>query len=386
MTNFLFDLIATQPSPDARFHGGSEYAKLIFIEALLKKKKFDCIYDPNLLMDSRIKELCLQHKITTHKATNLKDIENIIKSNNYKFFYSAIPYYYGSINMRSCHFIMTIHGLRDLECPSDNTESKYRSGITSVLKLKIRNLLFKKRKEKKSYEGVSSLISLKRKTIITDSEHSKYSILSFFPELKNHDVKVIYAPYKVLNPPKELNIKYEKIKKKYFLLISGNRWIKNNYRAIKALDELFSQNQLKGKKVVVIGVKKMPKLQNVQNPDNFIFIDYLNEDEFSWFFKNAFCFVYPSLNEGFGYPPLHAMSFNVPAVVSAITSIPEVCSNAVLYFNPFSIDEIKNRILQVNDNKDLYKDLQNKGERRLNEILEMQNDITNNIVSTIFDN
>ena len=286
--------------------------------------------------------------------------------------------------MNNCHFIMTIHGLRDIESPNDETEIMYRTGVVSVLKLRIRNLFFKKRKEKRSYKGVNSLLSLKNRTIITDSEHSKYSILSLFPKLDNNSIKVIYAPYKTLTSP-QVNSNYEDIKKKYFLLISGNRWIKNNFRAIKAFDSLFSEGKLKGKKVVVIGVKNMPKLQNVTNINNFIFIDYLCENEFSWFFKNAFSFVYPSLNEGYGYPPLHAMSYGVPTIASAITSIPEVCSNAVLYFNPFSINEIKNRILQINDNLELYTDLQEKGRQRIKEILEKQNDINKDILSTIFD-
>lgn len=384
MHSVLFDLIATQPSPEAQFHGGGEYAKFIFLEAV-KSRKFDCIYNPDLILDPEIERLCIKHNIKKYKAVGLDDIEKIIIDNNYGFFYSAIPYYYGNLNMQNCHFIMTIHGLRDIECPNDETEIMYRTGVVSVLKLKIRNLFFKERKEKRSYNGVNKLLSLKKKTIITDSEHSKYSILSFFPKLEKNSIKVIYAPYKVLSSPK-VNFKYEDIKNQYYLLISGNRWIKNNYRAIRAFDRLFSEGKLKEKKVVVIGVKNMTKLQNVINLKNFIFIDYLSEKEFSWFFKNAYCFVYPSLNEGYGYPPLHAMSYGVPVIASAITSIPEVCSNSVLYFNPFSIDEIKNRILQINDNSKLYIDLKEKGINRLKYILEKQKDINKDILRTIFDN
>ena len=59
--------------------------------------------------------------------------------------------------------------------------------------------------------------------------------------------------------------------------------------------------------------------------------------------------VYPSLNEGFGYPPLEAMHEGCPVIASAIASIPEVCGDAVMYFNPFLISEIKMRILQMED-------------------------------------
>jgi glycosyltransferase involved in cell wall biosynthesis len=59
--------------------------------------------------------------------------------------------------------------------------------------------------------------------------------------------------------------------------------------------------------------------------------------------------IYPSLNEGFGYPPLEAMHYGIPVIASPFTSIPEICGEAALYANPFSIEEIMARILQMTE-------------------------------------
>ena len=54
--------------------------------------------------------------------------------------------------------------------------------------------------------------------------------------------------------------------------------------------------------------------------------------------------VFPSLTEGFGAPPLEAMSCGCPVIASNTSSVPEVCGDAVLYIDPYSIDDISDRI------------------------------------------
>ncbi len=51
-------------------------------------------------------------------------------------------------------------------------------------------------------------------------------------------------------------------------------------------------------------------------------------------YVGAKLFVYPSLNEGFGFPPLEAMSVGCPVLASRVSSIPEVCQDAPFYFDP----------------------------------------------------
>ena len=74
-------------------------------------------------------------------------------------------------------------------------------------------------------------------------------------------------------------------------------------------------------------------------------------------------FIYPSINEGFGYPPLEAMSKSIPVAASAVCSIPEVCGDAALYFNPYDIEEIANRIVQLADPV-MHRNMAERGRKR----------------------
>lgn len=382
INKILFDLTAIQPSEEAKFHGGSEYAKCIFHKAVSLGKKFDCIYKPNLYLDPKLKKICKKHNIKLIPIQSEFEVSLIVSEYRYGVFYSAMPYKYWNINIFPCKFIITIHGLRGLEYSNDKTIYKYSKNYTSYLKSFL-VVFFQKLMINRTYSVFKSLISKKNTVVITVSEHSKYSLLNFFPFLKSNDVKVLHAPLNLPNVSSE-NKKHEHIKGEFFLLISANRWVKNNYRAIRALDELFSDGFLDNKKVVVLGVKDAYKLKNVKNIDRFIFLDYLEEGLFTWFIKNAFCFIYPSLNEGYGYPPLNSMSFNVPVLASSFSSIPEVCGDSVLYFNPLSVDEIKNRILQITYNKGLYKRLQLSGRDRVSQLIKRQNDDILELINIVF--
>jgi glycosyltransferase involved in cell wall biosynthesis len=81
--------------------------------------------------------------------------------------------------------------------------------------------------------------------------------------------------------------------------------------------------------------------------------------------------VFPSLNEGFGYPPVQSMRYGVPVAASGTTSIPEVCGDAVLYFDPYSVSEIKNRLVQLMD-ADIYADFAARAPKRYAEVHERQ--------------
>ncbi|MGQ8337730.1 glycosyltransferase [Sunxiuqinia sp. A32] len=380
----LFDLSATQSSPEAKFHGGSEYAKVVFKYALeTGNSNFDCFYNPQNFIENELLELCEQYKLRVYEIICTKQIEELIVKNGYTHFYSAMPYAFGNFAVPHCKFIMTIHGLRELECPNDDFEIKYRTGIISKLKYRIRKSFIKNRPWKLAYKKYNSLLSIENKKILTVSNHTKYSIINFFPNIKEQDIAVIHSPIKLLDTKNQDSPNTE-FGKEYFLIISANRWIKNSYRAIKAFDELFSKNQLTEKSVVILGIGKNKSLKKVMNPDKFIFKDYVEEGELARYFRNAYCFVYPSLNEGFGYPPLNAMYHNIPIIASAISSIPEICGDSALYFNPFSIDEIKNRILQINLNNQLYLQLQNKGKIQLEKLMKVQGSALENICNQIF--
>ena len=99
---------------------------------------------------------------------------------------------------------------------------------------------------------------------------------------------------------------------------------------------------------------------------NVKFVGYVSDQELMALYKNAYCFVYPSLYEGFGIPPMEAMSFMCPAIVSDIEVFKEIYRDKVIYCNPYDIESLvakiedkhyieKNRALISNVNlKNLY--------------------------------
>jgi glycosyltransferase involved in cell wall biosynthesis len=82
-------------------------------------------------------------------------------------------------------------------------------------------------------------------------------------------------------------------------------------------------------------------------------------------YTHAAAFVYPSLYEGFGIPPLEAMSFNCPVVCSNVSSIPEVVGNAGEYFDPYSVENMKEAMEKVLFSSDVRQDLISKGQERV---------------------
>ena len=376
----LFDVTAVQPS-QGKFHGASEYAKSLFERLLLSKKDeiIEGVYNPDEWLDPVFAELMNANSIVLHEARTAADIESVISSGGYSLFYSALPYRYHS-NVFECYSVFTVHGLRDLEMPSDSLEWRYSSGLVNFIKIMIKRMMpdFYKRIQLKR---LASLVLGKNKNIriVTVSQHSKYSLLSFLPELKSSDITVLYPPEKVVNsePVKENETarKFGIETKNYYLIISANRWVKNSYRAMKALDSLYStQKDFKCKTVIVgSGKKRLPRIK-LKNKDMFIFTPYLSDSELDFMYRNARALVYPTINEGFGYPPVEAMRHGTPVLCSSIASTAEICSNSAIYFNPFSIEEIKNRLLMIDSEHDLREKFSFLSLQRYREVSHKQSD------------
>lgn len=79
----------------------------------------------------------------------------------------------------------------------------------------------------------------------------------------------------------------------------------------------------------------------------------------------ASAFIYPSLYEGFGIPPLEAMSFGCPVVCSNVSSIPEVVADAGEYFNPYEVDSIVDALKKVLFCTERSQELITRGKERL---------------------
>jgi glycosyltransferase involved in cell wall biosynthesis len=84
-------------------------------------------------------------------------------------------------------------------------------------------------------------------------------------------------------------------------------------------------------------------------------------------YRLASVFVFPSLYEGFGLPPLEAMASGTPVVTSNVSSLPEVTGDAAVLVDPYDVDSIRDGIRRILDDPQLAGELRIKGLKRARE-------------------
>lgn len=365
MKKVLFDGSAIQTYTEVSFHGGGEYAKIILAEFLKRGYVFDIFFLTDRQTPEDVQDILNSSNINKIHLSNKYELYALLDNGSYDVFYSAIPYDYFDYKGNT-PIIGVIHGLRNIELPWDRYYYIYEPDF--LIRLKkwiISELPFTWRFRKRKYKSqMGRLISNPRFRFVTVSEHSKHALLNFFPVLRPDTILVQYPPIELctLRPPASLSTS------DYYLLISGNRPEKNVFRAIKAFDKLISDGRLSDKYIIITGVPDSKIFTGIRNLKNFIFYPYVSKEKFDQLFQDAYCFVYPSLNEGFGIPPLQAMAFGTPVIASSATSIPEVCEAAALYFSPTNIDDLCSRILEIEYNPIVYNLLVNAGLKRIEEL------------------
>ncbi|WP_158630101.1 glycosyltransferase family 1 protein [Cohnella sp. AR92] len=151
----------------------------------------------------------------------------------------------------------------------------------------------------------------------------------------------------------------------YFLFVGNVKPNKNLSRLIRAFKKIMGHIP---HKLVVVGKKDGfitgdPKVWNeiTELGDRVVFTGYVEDEVLQQYYANATGLVFPSLYEGFGFPPLEAMAVGTPALVSNAASLPEVCGDAVLYFNPNDENEISACMLHLIENVDLQERLREMG-------------------------
>lgn len=383
--NLLYNLVAVQPIHNAKFHGGGSYGEVVFWallnriqsdEVQKKETKIFCAYDSQKYLDPEILLACKKNEIPLFDISQ-NSPQEIIDKNSIDTFYTPLYSLETKWQINVKRFVLTWHGVRALEMSYNPLGFSFAKTFSQKAEALVRyREKWKKYFYKPKYQLLAKRIAEGHVQAITVSEHSRASIKSFFPELIHAKIPVFYSPMTEKKANGELPEGIES--KKYFLLTSGARWEKNNLRAVKAFDELFSDGQTSGfaqdQKVVVTGVTNSKIYsKSIHHTDRFIFLNYVENEQLELLHKNAYAFIFPSLNEGFGYPPIQSMRYSVPVATSGSTSIPEICGNASLYFDPYSVSEIKNRIIQLLDSK-IYQDYSDRAKSRYDEVHQRQKD------------
>ncbi len=358
--NLLYNLVAVQPIHNAKFHGGGSYGEVVFLALLHKlfesaesvpsEVRLCAAFDAKKFLDPKIVELCKKFGVPLLDIGE-KSPQRIIDENEIDTFYTPLYSLEKKWDVSVPRFVFTWHGVRALEMKYSALGIEFARTLAQKAEALVRyREIWKKRFYKPKYERLAHRIASGNAFAMTVSEHSRASIRNFFPELSHADIPVFYSPMREVEPAGTLPAGV--LSKRYFLLTSGARWEKNNLLAVKAFDGLV-ETFLKDDsdfKAVVTGVPN-PKVyrKNVRHPERFVFLDYVEAEQLERLHQDAHAFIFPSLNEGFGYPPMQSMRYGVPVAASGTTSIPEVCGDAALYFDPYSESEIRNRMIQLLD-------------------------------------
>lgn len=176
-------------------------------------------------------------------------------------------------------------------------------------------------------------------------------------------------PGKIIVTPEAVDDKFSKIKvtKKinfpYIFYIGNAHPHKNIEGLIGAFGEL--RERYPDLSLVLSGSDHYfwQKIRKEFPQKGIIYTGYISDEELVALYKNARCFVMPSLEEGFGIPLLEAMACGCPVVSSNAGSLPEVGGDAVLYFDPAKPD-MAEKISQVLDDETLRQQLIRKGLKR----------------------
>lgn len=201
--------------------------------------------------------------------------------------------------------------------------------------------------------------------IIAVSKNTKKDILKYYHPDESK-IEVIYNGYE----RKATKTTQPMMIKKPFILYNGTIQPRKN---IITLVDAFSKFQinypdfnliLAGKKgwlyeETLEHIKKLGLSDKVSAPG------YIPDEELNYLYKNAFCFVMPSLYEGFGIPVLEAMSHQCPVVSSFASSLPEIGGEACLYFDPKSSENLYDKLVELKENPSLRKSLVQKGKERI---------------------
>ncbi len=367
----VFNMASTQPDiHSGKRHGGGIYGEIVFKQLLRKTKQVIALYDDKKWINPEIVEVCRDNGVTVLSNRGMT-FEKLMKDYGCRLFYSPVPNcFLADFETTLCSIIMTIHGLRDFELPLDWYELLYKKSLRQMAKFWKKVLIDRWNMHSAKLQQAQMLTRDNLK-FVTISNHSKYSFGAVFPMIDYEKIQVFASPSTVTWTMCDRELDAEK--EPFFLLVSGNRWEKNNLRAIMALDELMSEGKLNGYRVVVTGVQENGYYYRIKNKELFEFHGYVDDQELNELYKRAYCFVYPTLNEGFGYPPLEAMHAGTPVLASAFSSVSEVCADAVIYFNPFSILEIQNRLLMILNEK-VYHEYQHRGYRQFDVIKRKQDE------------
>lgn len=208
--------------------------------------------------------------------------------------------------------------------------------------------------------------------IIAVSQSTKNDLVKYL-KIDPERITVVYAGFdsdlfRVQIDSNEIS----ELKKKYgidqeYILFAGTLEPRKNLTRLLDAFALLQKRGWQRHKLVVTGKKGwlygsiFRKIRELELEREVIFTGYVPRQDLAGLMAGADVFVYPSLYEGFGIPPLEAMACGTPVIVSNTSSFPEVVGDAGIMVNPYDPDQIADAIYRVTSDDEIRKTMRKKG-------------------------
>ncbi|MFN5398249.1 MAG: glycosyltransferase family 4 protein [Pseudanabaena sp.] len=302
-------------------------------------KKYPILYKPSLSIQ------------VPFKLISKLDIKPTFKPQNFNIYHSPFYPIPDRTATQNLHRVLTIYDLLPILTPQNFTKnicSKYKSIINSIDRHQdwITCISENTKQDFCNYTGMNP-----ERVFVTPLAASE----NFYPITDSEVISQKLKQYQIPAQP-------------YLLSLCTLEPRKNLNFLLQCFAQLLAQDPSLETNLVLVGVsgwKNNNIFQTVQNnpllKSHVIFTGYIPDHDLSAIYSGALAFVYPSLYEGFGLPPLEAMQCGTPVITSNTSSLPEVVGEAGLMINPSSRNDLCQAMLNLINNSKLRNQLSQKG-------------------------
>ncbi len=215
------------------------------------------------------------------------------------------------------------------------------------------------------YKVIQTSLGLFAHKIVTVSDFSKTQLIQHC-HIEAHKISVVNGGKEhmlELKADDRILAQHQLQSQRYVLAVSSMNPSKNFANIIRAIQLLQNEDYhiviAGGTNARVFGRSDMPLSHKVK------LVGYVTDRELKTLYEHAACFIFPSFYEGFGLPPIEAMTCGSPVIVSLAASLPEVCGEASLYCNPNSPFDMALQIEKLMKDSDLRQAMRSKGLERV---------------------
>ena len=207
---------------------------------------------------------------------------------------------------------------------------------------------------------------LKSDVIISSSEHTKKDICRLYPTITPQKIVVAYPGVNEIFF--KIKTTFQNNSRPYMLYVGPRSYKYKNFNLL--LDTFIHRQYFLNFDLVLVGGEKdltdaqKNKIQNTKNGVAWIRQEFCDDERLAKLYSNATVFIYPSLYEGFGIPPLEAMASGCPVVASSASAVPESVGDSGLLFDPNNADDLAQKIEMILADKVFVTKLIEKGRAR----------------------